>query len=148
MFLRILLFFKLFETVLMISSHSPTPSPTITPVVNATIRHGYLTFGSATSGGVYVGITSRSIQSVIDMYFPKPGYKSIVSDIDSLVWLNSTTNSFSYLTLIGEFIADNPIILPSQFMLVMKNASLTGSTTTLSPTLPPTHTPHTKHILS
>ena len=105
-------------------THAPTAMPTKVQTVNATIRNGYLTIGN--SFPVYVGVTSRRIQYVVDTYFPKPVFKSVEADTASNVWLNSTTNTFSYLTLVGKYVADNPLVLPSQFMLVMQNASLTA----------------------
>jgi len=45
-------------------------------------------------------------------------------DISYNVWINGSTKVLSYLTLIGDYYADTPLVLPSQFILVMNQASL------------------------
>jgi len=46
-----------------------------------------------------------------------------MSDISANVWVNGSTKVLSYLTLIGNYVADTPLILPSQFMLVLLNGA-------------------------
>ena len=66
---------------------------------------------------------TSQIQLVIDTYFPK-NFKTTQKNLANNVWLNRTSNSLSYLTITGTFIADVPILLPSQFILVMNQATI------------------------
>ena len=86
-----------FAEVKSTTVRSPTPAPTGYPTLNATITNGYLTFwNQPLSTGIYVGLTSRKIQKVIDTYFPKPSYKMVVADTLKTVWLNSTTGTTQF----------------------------------------------------
>jgi hypothetical protein len=106
------------------TTKSPTPAPTTMNTVNASLLNGFLTIGSQSMG--YVGMTSRSIQSVITNYFPNPSYKNFVANTAGSVWINGSSKVLSYLTLTGNYLADTPLILPSQFILVLNNAKLTA----------------------
>jgi hypothetical protein len=69
--------------------------------------------------------------------FQQPNSGTTISNRGKLIWLNST-NFYSYLTLTGNYIADNPLILPSQFILVLSNAviiPLANFTVAASPTM-------------
>jgi hypothetical protein len=100
---------------------------------NATIKHGYLSIFNTT---IYVGNTSSAIQTTILKYFPKFSYKQMTNNLKYQIWLNST-NQLSYLTLIGDYIADVPIFLPHQFVLVLNGARLiaTANFTSVNNTL-------------
>jgi hypothetical protein len=56
--------------------------------------------------------------------FQQPNSIATIANRGKSVWVNST-NFYSYLTLTGNYIADNPLVLPSQFILVLKNAVIT-----------------------
>ena len=71
-------------------------------------------------------LTSQ-IQMVIDTYFPKNNFKTTQSNLAKIVWLNGSSSSLSYLTITGSYIADAPILLPSQFILVMNQATITAA---------------------
>jgi len=98
----------------------PTAAPTGITSKNATIVNGHLTIFGVTS---YVGTYSSNINSVIMQYFPKTPYKQMVVHTEDTVWMNSSV-ALSYLTLVGNYTADVPIVLPNQFILVMDGASL------------------------
>ena len=97
-------------------------------VLNATIMSGYLTFWNRSAEEkLYVGETASAIQHVIDAYFPKPIKKLYDgANVYDNMWINSDSQILSYMTLIGSYIADTPLILPSRFILVMENASLSA----------------------
>ena len=104
----------------------PTMAPTGIPVVNATIINGALTIQGVPNSAT-VPMTSSGIQAVIDGYFPKNNYKTTQANVARKVLLNGTSATLSYLTITGSFIADVPISLPSQFILVLKKATITAS---------------------
>ena len=104
----------------------PTMAPTGIPVVNATIINGALTIQGVPNSAT-VPMTSSGIQAVIDGYFPKNNYKTTQANVARKVWLNGTSATLSYLTITGDFVADVPISLPSQFILVLKKATITAS---------------------
>ena len=94
--------------------------------VNASIIDGYLHIKSLQLP-LYIGHNSSAIQKAIDRYFPKPTYRDMASGLKYNVWLNSTSNTLSYLTLKGNYIADVPIFLPDQFVFVFDDARLEAS---------------------
>jgi hypothetical protein len=106
-------------------SRQPTPSPTvfISPTKNATLDKGYLTVDGEYKG--YVGTNSSVINSIIwnEAYFHKIDTTQMVNNLRNEVWL-SGEQGLNFLILIGNYTADVPIVLPSQFILVMQNASL------------------------
>jgi len=87
---------------------------------NATIVDGYLTINGERT---YVGTRSSDINTVIQKYFPRSSYTQMTVNTRNTVWMNSTV-ALNYLTLVGNYTADVPIVLPHQFMLVMDNAAL------------------------
>lgn len=97
----------------------PTRVPTVSlPGVNATLSHGYLYFGQSNVG--YLGMNSSTVNYVLSKYFPWPSYKNLAI----VALMNSSSPFLSYLTLVGSYIADVPIMLPSQTVLVLTNATL------------------------
>ena len=64
------------------------------------------------------------MQAVISTYFPSNNFKTVSSNVVGSVLLNSTSGTLSYLTITGNFVADVPIQVPSQLILVMLNATL------------------------
>lgn len=106
-------------------SAQPTPSPTefISPTKNATLDKGYLTVDGEYKG--FVGTNSSVINSIIwnPDYFYLIDPQQMVKNLKYNVWLNGD-KGLNFLTLIGNYTADVPIVLPSQFILVMQNASL------------------------
>jgi len=101
----------------------PTAAPSsapISPTRNATIVDGYLTIDGVKS---YVGKNSSNINAVISQYFPKFSYTQMTINTKNTVWMNASV-ALSYLTLVGDYVADVPIVLPHQFILVMNRASL------------------------
>ena len=107
----------------MTQNQSSSSSSLETYPVNASIIDGYLHM-KALQLPIYIGHNSSAIQGVIDRYFPKPTYKDMTSGLRYNVWLNSTSNTLSYLTIQGNYLADAPILLPDQFILVFDNARL------------------------
>jgi len=107
------------------ATKKPTPAPTIVPVYNATITNGLLTFPNQPAIKIDVGLFTSGIQGVINTYFPKMNFKTVTTiNLKGKVWLNSTSLSLSYLTIQGKYSADVPLLLPSQFILVMDDAEI------------------------
>lgn len=79
---------------------------------------GYFTYRGATT---WIGTNTSNIQSVLLANFPNPTYTQMTKNTKDEVWLTSTS-SLSFLELTGTYLADVPLVLPHQFMLVMKDA--------------------------
>ena len=106
-------------------THAPTPAPTTVPV-NGTITNGMF-YLKGSSSGISIGeLLSSNIQNIIDTYFPAPLAYQVVNNLGNEGWVNSGSNVLSYLTLTGVYQADTPLVLPSQFVLVMNRATLTA----------------------
>lgn len=93
--------------------------------LNASIVDGNFEYidpdGISTS--VYVGTNTSSIQYVISTYFPSPSLQDVRIDTDSLVWINASSNTLSFLTVTGNYSIDEAIRLPSLFVLKLQNAN-------------------------
>jgi len=71
---------------------------------------------------VYPQTSSGIMKAIVD-YFPKYNTDAVKSNTKDAVWLNNK-NFLCYLTITGDYLGDVPIFLPSQFILVMKNARI------------------------
>ena len=124
----------------------PTPVPSaLCPVsdntpVNATMVGGILVYLSSCpdvvseSASIFYGTLSSNINTVISTHFPQ----SPATRKD--IWLGGSV--FSYLRITGSYDADEPIVLLSQFMLVLDNANISA----LASIVNPTNTQHTIHF--
>ena len=124
----------------------PSRSPTLFPTtagtlsaLNVTITNGVITsyFGTPSTSitvGAAVGLTCSALNSFITTYFTSLW----LADASQIPWMwqKSYSNAsvvvelkqaISFLTLIGNYSCDTPLLLPDQLMLVLQGASITAA---------------------